>query len=141
MSETLALLPAKYAFGIKEIDDHHGILLDFIARLEAALGSEQGWMIVHEILVKLGQWAEIHFAIEEALMRIMAYPRCAEHRGQHETFIAMLKTYKSQSLRESVAAEAVRTLRDWLIRHIDIDDRHYAEHFSSHPAGTAVRGE
>ena len=129
MSETQASLPTSYAFGIQEIDEQHGILFGFIAELESALESEQGWMAVHEVLVKLTHWTEVHFAVEEALMHIMAYPATQEHCHQHKGFVVRLNTYKNQSLREDVAAEAASWLREWLSRHIDLEDRLYAEHF------------
>lgn len=120
---------ANYAFGIEEIDEQHLLLFGFLDDLEAALNSEQRWVVVHEVLVRLGHWAEVHFAVEEALMGIMGYPGTQQHREMHNTFVRRLEEKTSKLLRDDIAVETATWLRDWLIHHIAVEDRAYAEYF------------
>lgn len=95
--------------GIKEIDDQHKVLFDVIARLELAVSVEEKWSAVHYALVELSSYVTIHFAVEEALMRLHDYPNLDAHIASHRAFSAALADIKKHSIREDVS-EAMTTL-------------------------------
>lgn len=123
-------LSKRYALGIDEIDGHHRMLFGFIDDLEQALAREEHWVILHDILDKLHRWTEIHFAVEESLMRILGYPELAKHARSHQIFVADLRRRRENVVTRELTADTVNWLRGWLRGHIGIEDRHYAEFYA-----------
>lgn len=123
---------SSFAFGIDEIDDQHRALFEFIAKLDAAIPTSESWVVVQQTLNDLGYWARIHFAVEEALMRLARFPELDGHIVTHAEFMATIGRLKKQSLRKDIARDTSRFLNDWLRHHIDVDDRKYAMHLKTH---------
>ena len=117
----------KYSIGIAEIDEQHRALATCIERLESSVRGEERWIVIHSTLVEIASWAQVHFAVEEALMRVARYPRIDGHVGQHRDFSARIARLQRESLASDVGAETSRLLRDWLERHIVGFDRDYAD--------------
>ncbi|MFA4968084.1 MAG: bacteriohemerythrin [Sulfuritalea sp.] len=111
--------------GIHEIDQQHQVLFDVVARLEQAVSSEDKWSAVHFALVELNNFVNVHFAVEEALMRLHGYPDLEAHIAAHRAFSADLVEIKQHSIREDVSAEMMNMLKYWLVSHIGVVDRAY----------------
>ena len=126
-------LTDKLLTGIQEIDAQHQVLFDVIARLERAVTSEEKWSAVHFAIVELAGYVNIHFAVEEALMRLHAYPNLEAHIEQHRTFSVNLADIEAHSIRHDVSARMLGMLRDWLINHIGGADLAYVPHLRSAP--------
>jgi hemerythrin len=120
---------AAYKLGIDTIDDQHAVLFDCIGRLEAAIDLDERWLVVHDILVQLSNWARVHFSVEEALMEILQYPDYVHHCAMHELFETQVDEKKRESLTTDVSSETAVWLRTWLVEHIDGADRDYAEYY------------
>ncbi len=58
----------RFAFGIDAIDDQHRRLFDYLERLDASLRRGEGWLALRELLDEVAHWADLHFAVEEALL-------------------------------------------------------------------------
>lgn len=135
--------PEGYLLGIEEIDEQHGILFDYIHTLDNAIASGDRWVVVHHTLADLEHWTKIHFAVEESVMRIFRFPQVRPHLEQHKDFVSRIQVMKQKSLTEDIAQEASQFLHDWLMQHILVEDRKYADHFQSfagdlpQPSGTA----
>lgn len=119
--------------GIDEIDKQHRVIFDVLARLEMAISSDDKWSAVHFAVVELTNFANIHFAVEEALMRLHGYPDLDAHIAAHKTFSADLAAIEHQSVREDVSAEMITLVRDWLVNHIGITDKAYVPYLRSAP--------
>lgn len=119
--------------GVHEIDEQHRSLFTVVDRLAQAVSSEDRWSAVHFALVELDNYVRIHFAVEEALMRLHGYPNLDSHIAEHWAFAAKLATIKAQSIREDVSGEMTNLLRDWLVNHIDISDKAYVPHLRTAP--------
>lgn len=124
--------------GIKEIDDQHKVLFDVIARLEMAVSAEEKWSAVHYALVELSSYVTIHFAVEEALMRLHDYPQLDAHIASHRAFSAALADIKKHSIRQDVSEAMTTLVKTWLVQHIGKEDLAYVPHLrSSRLSGTA----
>ncbi len=121
--------PEGYHLGIEDIDEQHGVLFDHIHNLDAAIANGDRWVVVHHTLAELEHWTKVHFAVEESVMRICRYPKVQEHLAQHSAFVVKIQQLKQKSLTEDIAQEASAYLHDWLMQHIQVEDRKYAEHF------------
>lgn len=127
-----------YALDIDEIDAQHGMLFDYLDQLESALGADERWMVVHDIVEKLGHWAAIHFSVEEALMQIMDFPEAESHAADHRAFERGLESRRANLLKQDMAHDTADWLRAWLVNHIGVADRRYAEFFRERVAANPV---
>jgi hemerythrin len=121
----------KYEFsvGIHEIDEQHKTLSDCIASVEEAVAGQERWSVVHSALDRLADFARIHFAVEESLMRIHDYPGLHEHIHEHWRFSDELKRLQEKALTADVSQEVIAFLRTWLEGHVMTSDKLYALHF------------
>jgi len=114
--------------GIHEIDLQHQVLFDVVARLEQAVTLDDKWSAVHFALVELTNFVNVHFAVEEALMRLHCYPGLEPHIADHKMFSTVLAEIKKHSIREEVSAEMTKWLNHWLVNHIGVTDHAYVPH-------------
>ena len=119
--------------GIDEIDEQHQVLFDVLARLELAVSSEDKWSAVHFAIVELTNFMNIHFAVEEALMRLHGYPELDAHIAAHRAFSADLATIKQHSIRQDVSDAMMVLVRTWLVEHIGVVDKAYVTHLRTAP--------
>jgi hemerythrin len=122
-------LPAAYKIGINDLDEQHSVLFEHLRDLDASIAAGDRWVVVHNTLTELVHWTQLHFAVEESVMRICRYPDLERHIEQHHGFVAKVQQMKQKSLTDDIAAEASTMLHDWLVHHIQIEDRKYADHF------------
>lgn len=123
----------KLLTGIEEIDEQHKALFEVINRLDLAVSSEDKWSAVHFALVELDNYVRVHFAVEEALMRLHDYPDLAAHIAAHRGFASQLMEIKEHSIRRDVSDEMTQLLHNWLVGHIHIVDKAYVPHLRTAP--------
>ena len=114
--------------GIHEIDRQHQVLFDVVARLEQAVTADERWSAVHFALVELTHFVDVHFAVEEALMRLHGYPDLDAHIAAHRAFSADLAEIKKHSIREDVSFQMTNLVKSWLVNHIGVVDKAYVPH-------------
>lgn len=108
--------------GLIEIDEQHGQLFNLLEDLDRAVINGDRWHVVHNVLVKISQWAAVHFAVEESLMRMFRHARLNAHVADHAEMQDRLKQLMIASLKQDVSKEASRYLREWKRRHIEVFD-------------------
>lgn len=118
-----------YLLDIEEIDDQHRTLFGYIDALELAIKQDSQWLTLHDLLDKLHRWAEVHFAVEESLMRILRYPDIDAHCSSHLKFMQNIRTRRENVITSQVTLDTAQWLRYWLEAHIGGEDRRYAEFF------------
>jgi hemerythrin len=119
----------EFSVGIHEIDEQHKTLSDCIESVEQAVVGRERWSAVHSAFIRLEEFARIHFAVEESLMRIHDYPGLEEHIHEHWQFSDNLKRLKEKSLTADVSQEMIAFIRAWLDQHVITSDKRYALHF------------
>lgn len=115
-----------YSIGIPEIDEQHKQLFECIDRLESAGDERQRELAVYFVMEQLSDYARIHFAVEEIVMRLFDYPGLAAHVAEHRAFAKRLTQLETSELNEDIHAEAGKFLREWLVEHIQGSDKLYA---------------
>lgn len=118
-----------YQLGIDDIDEQHRALFNYIENLDTAIASGDRWLVVYQTLVELENWAKVHFAVEESLMRICRFPHLEKHIRQHGIFVAEVGQMKEETQTREISQKASKFLHSWLLQHIGVDDRKYAEYF------------
>ncbi len=117
--------------GIQEIDEQHKLLIDLINRFFNEVLVKHNTSVANEIVTKLLQYTEIHFAVEESLFRIFNYPKYEEHKEQHKKITRQMQVFENQiELGEEVSTELFSFLRKWLKQHILQEDKQYTSFFA-----------
>jgi hemerythrin len=119
--------------GIYELDVQHHVIFDIVARLDSTIGTDDKWSTVHFALVELSNFVQVHFAVEEALLRLHDYPDLSAHVAEHRTFSAKLAEIKQHSIRQDVSVQMADWLKTWLVMHIGGSDRAYVAHLRTAP--------
>lgn len=129
--------------GIPKIDEQHRELFRQVEILMVAVHEEEATSRIPTLMPILANYVNAHFMDEEDAMETSDYPELASHRTVHqamqEKVAALLLQFQNDP---TVITEAVlEFLMDWLINHINGDDRRMALHLanwaSNHPQASA----
>lgn len=120
--------------GDPAIDADHQGLFALVDELEHGTKGETD---LANIIARLEDYAEEHFAREEALMQRIGFPGMETHIAEHRRFEEWLDTVKATYRR---AAESPFQLADmvndflekWLVNHIMKEDMKYSEYMDGH---------
>ncbi|MBF0186738.1 MAG: bacteriohemerythrin [Magnetococcales bacterium] len=118
--------------GVRQLNDDHNLLIDIVNELHAAMRDGLGKAKMGQILRRLTEFTESHFATEEALMHRHGYGRLAEQKAEHVKLLALLEQ-KQQEFQEgsaTVALEMLSFLQEWLVGHIKGEDMKYKSFFN-----------
>jgi len=116
---------ARYEVGIAVIDGQHREMVDIANRLLAGLGAGAERDDLVETLRELVRAAEHNVATEERLMQEHGLSP-AHHAGEHARLLEAIRRFDLK-LDERGLGESARFLHEWLLGHIDEDDRPFAE--------------
>jgi hemerythrin-like metal-binding protein len=119
----------RYEVGIAAIDGQHREMLDLANRLLAGLHAGANHDDLVEMLRELVRATEHNVATEERLMQEHGLAP-AHHAGEHARLLEAIRRFDLR-LDEGGLAAAARFLHEWLLDHIDEDDRPFAEQLRS----------
>ena len=118
--------------GVREIDDQHRELFRRIDLLVDAMMKKRGPDELASLFDFLGTYVYEHFAAEEQLMRVHAYPQRAEHEAEHRRFIEDFKELQREYVKEGGTAlllvKVNGRVTQWLAGHIARTDRELGKH-------------
>ncbi|MBK9654625.1 MAG: bacteriohemerythrin [Rhodanobacteraceae bacterium] len=110
-----------FATGVREIDDQHKRLVDYINELQTPGGPGNGG--VSRVLESAIDYTLYHFAFEEALMESRGYPLLDAHKNVHDAFAQELRALKARFVAGTMTADQLReALARWLFDHISRAD-------------------
>jgi hemerythrin len=114
-----------YNIGVKEIDNQHRGLFDIISKLFTSQLYEPDGKYFFLMMNTFVEYTQVHFSTEERYMQEAEYPKFAEHRHEHELFIAQLvKILKDIEKKEpDIESKTLSFLKDWYLDHILGTDR------------------
>lgn len=125
--------------GIKEVDEAHKVMIEWINKLQDAMKDGKGREEVILILDFLALYAQDHFTHEEQCMNKYRCPTAKENRKAHGEFLVFVMDMKQKIAREGVTWTSVMeinlSLSEWLRTHIMKIDIHLIscskdDHFS-----------
>jgi hemerythrin len=125
----------RYAIGIPLIDDQHKELVNLTNNLYAGClaGDEAARGYFMETIHSVVDYVKYHFSAEERILENVRYPGLVEHKRAHEGFVKQLfddvKSFEGG--KKFVPNVFVRFLRDWILTHIAVEDKKYAEYIMS----------
>ena len=109
--------------GIPQIDEEHRQLFQMINEA-IALSQEDGdfGFVGKNLLSKLKEYAQTHFAHEEAYMEQISDPELSRQQKEHAAFVEKINSYQDTDWTASGSAQVVNELltftAKWLYRHI-----------------------
>ena len=120
----------KYSVNIKHLDGHHKRLFDLTNTLHDAMSRGEGRNVLSKIFSELVDYTVYHFRAEEELFQKYAYPDYLRHKKLHEALTKQVLEFKSRfdtdkSSGSLLAIETLSFLRNWLINHIQKEDKKY----------------
>lgn len=114
-----------FSVGIDAIDEHHRYLFCLTNTLYNTILHKQQAHKVASVLKALRQYTMIHFREEERMMRHYNYPELDAQIRQHQRFIQKLNDFTEMIHKSplTIGFEIAYYLRDWLINHIQEEDK------------------
>ena len=112
---------------LAEIDRQHLRLVKIINDLHEAMLAGQSREKLGPLIAALSDHAATHFAFEESYFREFGYGEAAAHEQAHETFRAKVSELEAGFAqgRPASAMHVLDFLTDWLIVHVQGEDRKY----------------
>jgi hemerythrin len=130
----LVIWNKKDSVGVKELDDQHQGLINFLNRLHASSMIGRAREVADPALPRLLKLAAEHFTAEEKLMESIRFPRLAAHRVKHREMTEKLEEIVSSHEKgdSAVYVQLLYFTRNILVRHIHEEDQEYAQWISAH---------
>ncbi|THF63267.1 bacteriohemerythrin [Pseudothauera rhizosphaerae] len=117
-----------YSLGLEQIDDQHKVLFDIMNHLWSAIVNRAADGEMLKILDELESYTVSHFTAEENFMQSTGYPNFDEHRKLHAQFVKRIHDARVELQQgKQISLDLLHFLRDWLVEHIQAEDRGYAK--------------
>ena len=127
--------------GIHLIDQQHQALLAQFEALLVAIHENHPDDRIPELLAFLSAYVDSHFSMEEAHMQATNYSEFPEHKAIHDKMRSQVTGLVDGFQGEPgvMTEEVVNFLTDWLVRHMNVEDRRMALHLHRfHPQGLGL---
>lgn len=117
---------------IEKMDDQHKVLFDITNKMgNVILNSKDNKDSLIDIITELLNYTKKHFSEEEEFLDKSNYSKheIAHQKGQHKIFISKINQFKLdlEEHNKKPSIEMIEFLRDWLINHIDVEDKKYGK--------------
>jgi len=115
------------AIGVQAMDDQHGILMDTMNELHAALVRGCTQKQLDEQMSRLVEFSRLHFLCEEQLLERYDFPGLEEHRKAHQELLRQIEE-TVEKVRQGLGVDSpalLTFLRTWYSEHIEDLDQEY----------------
>lgn len=130
-----------FSVGVPAMDIQHKQLVAMVNQLYEAMRTSKGDAAVQTILPTLVQYTKTHFNAEEKLMHEAGYPDIAAHQALHHKLAMqvsdLMDKFKSGKMVATVSV--VTFLKDWLVNHIQGQDKLYGAYIAQRQLVGAAR--
>ena len=122
-----------YSVHIASIDNAHKILVALVNEFSIALdiqGTVQRQLVIDALKI-LSLYIQQHFASEERFLLLNNYPGLEAHKKEHSLLLQQLDQFKQrfQANKHAFNEKMLFFLKDWLVRHIILDDCKFGHFF------------
>ena len=118
-----------FAVGVESMDRAHRVQAALVDAIERGVNRGGDPREVQDLLLRLVEETTDHFAAEHDLMRARGFPEREAHVEEHDKLLqhvsALLGSHSAGQPRTTV--DLARSLRDWLVRHLEGSDRALGE--------------
>jgi hemerythrin len=133
LRQRMSNLAGECAVDVQRMDNQHVSLLAAAVALLAAIEAGKGREMVLETFQSMVAFASYHFAEEESLLRLYAYPNLEQHAAIHRRLLKVAEQFQARLSDGALptAAEAEAWLKAWVISHIHDEDKKYSGFLNS----------
>ncbi|MFW5836446.1 MAG: bacteriohemerythrin [Desulfovibrionaceae bacterium] len=119
--------------GREDIDAQHKSLISMINDLDEQLHGGAAQPVLADLVDRLKNYAQEHFASEEQILEQADYPELLEHQREHIDFIRRVSQFDKdcRSGACSLNDDVLAFLKTWLVEHIMGTDQKYVPHLQS----------
>ena len=121
--------------GIPKIDTEHKKLIGAIDELMDACTKGQGREKIDKTLSFVVSYTKEHFSDEEKIHAEYSYPGKASHKQLHAMFLSNMslleKEFKQTGPSIVLVGKLNKSLVDWLISHISVEDKKFGEYVAA----------
>jgi hemerythrin len=121
--------------GVPQIDNQHRKLVEAIDKLMDACNMGKGRDEIAQTLRFTISYTQEHFRDEENLQQRFAYPAINAHKRLHAQLIMNINEISKEFDRTGpnigLTAKLNKTLVEWLINHISVEDKKLGEHIQN----------
>lgn len=123
--------------GIETIDEQHLKLIELLQGLEDAVRVSKDAGLIEDTITNLFNYAKVHFAAEEELLKKHKYPEEKLHQMEHNKFITKAFEFRENfdARKPGLNLEVVNFLSSWILSHIQITDQRYTRYLKKHSQG------
>jgi len=119
-----------YCIGVDDIDNQHRQLFVLVNDLWQAVHDSARQRSLGRVFRRLEEYTVKHFRDEEMPMSVSAYPGYEAHQRAHAQFVTFVDETKARyRAGGGIAPETLVFFNNWLIRHIQKDDRAAADYY------------
>ena len=112
----------RFSVGVPMLDDQHKGLIEIINSMQ----NEVDASTMFDVVMKMFNYAAVHFDTEEKLMRSRAYPQLDQQVREHKAFLAKATEFAALDFsKAAVCAQVESYLCEWLTHHILEVDMQY----------------
>lgn len=119
---------AEYETGIRNIDEQHRAIVEFVTLFEEAGKKRSPRHDVLELIARVRTFMEFHFRVEEALMQLLPYPDIEAHAAEHRDTLREVERLEAQTSHQDVRGDLARRMRGCLLGHIVAGDKWLAKY-------------
>ena len=127
------------SIGHAEIDNQHIALFRHFREFIDGCSQGDAKDVLIELHARLKEYADQHFAAEEALMQKVGFPDLEQHRRKHQVFRQRLVDLRQQISSQGPTLMNIiqtnKTLVTWLVEHVQDLDQIFGEYLKQNPPG------
>ncbi len=124
----------KFSVSLSMIDEDHKKLIGIMNKVIVLEQNSSNPKEITKVLNEMNQYAQTHFATEEAYMVRFNYPDYESHRKEHQAFSIETMAFldKITSTNRQLICEILEHLKGWLLNHVLSTDTKYISYFKEH---------
>ena len=120
--------------GVAEIDEQHKKFIGIVEDFYSALDEDKVQSELEDILKKLIEYADFHFATEENYFDKFDYEFKEEHKQKHSELRKKALDFQEKFKKEGagITLKFLAFLTEWLVDHLETEDHKYVKCFHDH---------
>ncbi|WP_419780678.1 bacteriohemerythrin [Maridesulfovibrio sp.] len=124
----------EFSVNVRAIDVQHKKLVGMINGLHKAMRDRASDTVMKRLVEELKNYTVDHFSTEEKLFDRYGYPQTPEHKELHVKFVNQVLEFESALIsgKAKVTMDVMKFLKDWLVQHIQGEDRKYTSFLNNH---------
>ncbi len=123
----------EYELGIEIIDKQHQMFVEILNKLYNSILEMKTKRTISQLLKELVQYKKFHFKTEEKYFKRFKYAGAPEHIKEHKKLASQVEVFMERYKKGGdIIQELLDFLEDWLINHLQTQDKKYVKCFHDH---------